>query len=162
MRDFFWNACRTYTALEKRTVQTARCVSVLKFPTISNAPSSPCHGLADDCLRRRTGDKIGATPYILGMIEKRRQVPRMVTITSADLRKQFGRCRELALKEPVSVTHHGRESLVVLSADEFKRLKALDTRQAFYAWELPEDLAKALEEAEPPAFTARFDHELDA
>jgi prevent-host-death family protein len=86
----------------------------------------------------------------------------MVTITSADLRKQFGRCREIALKEPVSVTHHGRESLVVLSADEFKRLKALDTRQALYAWELPEELAKALEEAEPPVFTAQFDHEMDA
>ena len=85
----------------------------------------------------------------------------MVTVTSADLRKQFGRCRELALKQPVSVTHHGRESLVVLSVDEFKRLKALDTRQALYAWELPEELANALEEAEPPAFTAQFDRELE-
>jgi prevent-host-death family protein len=86
----------------------------------------------------------------------------MVTITSSDLRKQFDRYRELALKEPVSVTHHGHESLVVLSVDEFKRLKALDTRQALYAWELPEDLAKALEQAEPPAFAAQFDHELEA
>jgi PHD/YefM family antitoxin component YafN of YafNO toxin-antitoxin module len=86
----------------------------------------------------------------------------MVTITSADLRPQFTRCRELALKEPVSVTHNGRESLVVLSADEFKRLKALDTRQALYAWELPTDLANTLEVAVPPAFTAQFDHELAA
>ena len=86
----------------------------------------------------------------------------MVTITAADLRRQFTRCRELALKEPVSVTHNGRESLVVLSADEFKRLKALDTREALYAWELPQDLADALEAAEPPAFTAQFDHELEA
>jgi PHD/YefM family antitoxin component YafN of YafNO toxin-antitoxin module len=86
----------------------------------------------------------------------------MVTITSADLRRQFTRCRELALKEPVSITHNGRESLVVLSADEFKRLKALDTREALYAWELPQDLADALESAAPPAFTAQFDHELEA
>ena len=86
----------------------------------------------------------------------------MVTVKSADLRRQFTRYRELALKEPVSVTYNGQESLVVLSADEFKRLKALDTRQALYAWELPADLAKALETAEPPAFTAKFDHELDA
>lgn len=86
----------------------------------------------------------------------------MVTVSSADLRKQFGRCRELALKGPISVTHHGRESLVVLSADEFRRLKALDTRQALYAWELPEDLATALEEAEPPAFTTQFNRELEA
>jgi PHD/YefM family antitoxin component YafN of YafNO toxin-antitoxin module len=86
----------------------------------------------------------------------------MVTVTSADLRRQFNRCRKLALKEPVSVTHNGREILVVLPADEFKRLKALDPRQARYAREIPRDLADALETAEPPAFTAQFDHELEA
>lgn len=84
----------------------------------------------------------------------------MVTITSAELQKQFGRYRELALRAPVSVTHHGRESLVVLSADEYKRLKALDTRQALHAWELPDDLVRALEVAEPPAHTAEHDHEM--
>ncbi len=61
----------------------------------------------------------------------------MVTVTAAELQKQFGRYRETAIKEPVSITHHGRESLVMLSAEEYKRLKALDTRQAFYADELP-------------------------
>ena len=86
----------------------------------------------------------------------------MVTITSAELRRQFTRWRELAQKEPVSVTHNGRQSVVVLSAEEFQRLKALDTRQALYAWELPADLAAALETAEPPAFTAQHDHELEA
>lgn len=86
----------------------------------------------------------------------------MVKISSVDFGKRFGRCRELALKEPVAVTHHGRESLAVLSAEEFKRLKALDKRQALYTWELPENLAKALEEAEPPEFTAQFDRELES
>jgi prevent-host-death family protein len=86
----------------------------------------------------------------------------MVTVKSADLRRQFTRYRELALREPVSVTHNGQESLVVLSAEEFKRLKALDTREALYAWELPQDLARALETAEPPAFTAKFDNEMEA
>jgi PHD/YefM family antitoxin component YafN of YafNO toxin-antitoxin module len=84
----------------------------------------------------------------------------MVTVTAAELQKQFGRFRDLALREPVSVTHHGRDSLVILSADEYVRLKALDSRQAVHPWELPDDLAEALENAEPPAFTAQFDHEL--
>lgn len=84
----------------------------------------------------------------------------MVTTTAANLHKQFGRYREMALKEPVSVTHRGHDCVVILSSDEFKRLKALDTRQAFYAWELPDELAAALETAEPPGFTAQFDHEL--
>lgn len=85
----------------------------------------------------------------------------MDTVTSVELQKHFGPVREKALKGPVSVTHHGRESLVVLSADEFHRLKALDTRQAFYAWELPDDLAQALETARAPASTAQFNHELE-
>jgi PHD/YefM family antitoxin component YafN of YafNO toxin-antitoxin module len=84
----------------------------------------------------------------------------MVSVTAAELQKQFGRFRDLALREPVSVTHHGRESLVIVAADEYARLKALDTRQALHPWELPDDLAEALEQAEPPASSAQFDHEL--
>lgn len=49
----------------------------------------------------------------------------------------------MAKREPVSITDRGRDSLVLLSADEFERLKALDARKAFYAWELPDDLAAA-------------------
>jgi hypothetical protein len=57
----------------------------------------------------------------------------MVTISDVELRRQFTRCRELALTEPVTITYHGQESLLMLSADAFKRLKSLDMRQAFYA-----------------------------
>ncbi len=84
----------------------------------------------------------------------------MVTITSAELQRQFGRYRDMALKEPVTVTHHGRESLVILSVEEYRRLETLDTRRAFYAWELPDEMATALEQAEAPANAAEFDHEL--
>jgi len=84
----------------------------------------------------------------------------MVTITAAELQKQFGRYREMAIKEPVSVTHHGRESLVILSAEEYKRLKSFDDRRAVYPRELPADLAEALESAEPPEFSKQFDSEI--
>lgn len=69
----------------------------------------------------------------------------MVTITAAELQNHFGRYRDIAQREPVSVTHHGRESIVVLSAEEYKRLKALDTRQAFFSHELPDDLMAELD-----------------
>lgn len=75
----------------------------------------------------------------------------MVTITAAELQKQFGRYREIAIREPVAVTHHGRDSLVVLSADEYKRLKSMDDRRAYFANELPEELIQALETTTPPA-----------
>lgn len=84
----------------------------------------------------------------------------MVKITAAELQKQFGRYREVAIREPVSVTHHGRDSLVILSADEYRRLKALDDRKAVHPWELPDDLALALETAAPPEATREFDHEI--
>jgi len=83
----------------------------------------------------------------------------MVTITAAELQNSFGRWRDRAQKEPVSVTHHGRESVVVLSADEYKRLKSLDTRQAFYAHELPDEVVRALERAEYPSEGDQFNHE---
>jgi len=55
----------------------------------------------------------------------------MVTITAADLAKQFGKYRDLALREPVSITHHGRQTLVMLSAEEYERLKSMEkNRQA--------------------------------
>lgn len=83
----------------------------------------------------------------------------MVTVTAAELQKQFGRYREAAIREPVSVTHHGRESLVILSAAEYRRLKALDERRAVHPSELGADLLAALDRAEAPDFTARFDDE---
>jgi prevent-host-death family protein len=83
----------------------------------------------------------------------------MITVTAAELQKQFGRYRDAAIREPVAVTHHGRESLVVLSADEYRRLKALDTQQAVRPWDLPDDLVSALDAAEVPPDAAAFNHE---
>ncbi len=85
----------------------------------------------------------------------------MVKITSAEAQKQFGRYGEIAQREPVSITNHGRDSLVLLSATEYARLKALDTRKAYFAWELPDDLVKALDETSAPRWTERFDGELE-
>ena len=85
----------------------------------------------------------------------------MITITAAELQKQFGRYRDIAIREPVAVTHQGRESIVVLSADEYQRLKALDDApRAHYAWEMPQDALEALEAASAPKFTRRYDDEL--
>ena len=38
---------------------------------------------------------------------------------------------------------------------------ALGTREAFYAWDLPEDVSHGLEGGEPAVFKAQFDHELE-
>lgn len=85
----------------------------------------------------------------------------MVTITSAEFQKNFGRYKEAAQRGPVSVTSHGRESLVVLSAEEYRRLAALDTRRAYHPADLPPELRQALEEARAPAEAMRFDGEME-
>lgn len=69
----------------------------------------------------------------------------MPTVTAAELQKQFGLYREIARNEPVTVTHHGRESLVVMAIEEYRRLKALDTRRAYYPHELPDHIVTELE-----------------
>ena len=85
----------------------------------------------------------------------------MTRVTSAQLQKQFGLFSETAQREPVTITKHGRDSLVLLSVDAYERLKSFDTREAFLVADLPDDLIEALEKAEPPAWTAKYDHELD-
>ncbi len=83
----------------------------------------------------------------------------MINVTSAEFQKAFGRYREAAQQEPVTITHHGRESLVLLSTREYRRLKQRD-REALYAWELPEEDLQALAAAEAPGEAAVYDHEL--
>jgi prevent-host-death family protein len=83
----------------------------------------------------------------------------MVSVTSAEFQKSFGRYREVAQREPVTITSYGRESLVLLSAEEYRRLKQHD-RKALHPWELSKDALAALEAAEPSAEAALFDHEL--
>lgn len=79
-------------------------------------------------------------------------------VSAGEFQRSFGRYRELALQAPVSITNHGRESLVLLSVAEYRRLKLMD-RQALYAWELDSESIKALEAAEPPPEAAAFDGE---
>lgn len=83
------------------------------------------------------------------------------TASAADVARNFGRFKELAQRGPVAVTSHGRDSVVLISADEYARLKSLDDRVAMYAHELPDDLAEALATAEPPEESKAFDHELE-
>ena len=49
-------------------------------------------------------------------------------VTAADVAKNFGQFADKALVEPVSITKHGREHLVLLSAGEYARLMRRDRR----------------------------------
>lgn len=79
-------------------------------------------------------------------------------VTSADFQKAFGRFREKALQEPVVITNHGRESLVLLSAQEYRRLKSQD-RRALHPWELNPREVEALTASQPAPEGDEFNDE---
>ena len=80
--------------------------------------------------------------------------------TAAEIARNFGRYKELAQRAPVEVTSHGRKSVVLISAGEYARLKALDDRQALYVNELPASMVKALKTAKPPVTSKAFNREM--
>ncbi|MEZ4614361.1 MAG: type II toxin-antitoxin system prevent-host-death family antitoxin [Caldilineaceae bacterium] len=62
----------------------------------------------------------------------------LTRVTASEFQKAFGAMSDTALKNPVTITKQGRDHLVVLSADEYQRLKRCD-RQAFRLGELPQE-----------------------
>jgi prevent-host-death family protein len=83
----------------------------------------------------------------------------MEVTTSADFQRKIGHYQDRALVEPVMVTRNGRERVVLISADEFKRLKRRD-REVLRVEDLTEADLAAIRVAEPPAEAAAFDHEV--
>ena len=80
-------------------------------------------------------------------------------VTSAEFQKAFGRYREAALRAPVTITNHGRDSLILMGVDEYQRLKSRD-RQALRVEDLTDAEFTAIAEQELPQSLAEFDHEL--
>jgi len=83
-----------------------------------------------------------------------------VTVSSGEFLKAYGRISETALRQPVSITNHGRERLVLLSADEYRRLKQND-RVALRPAELSDAELHALETMALPEDGREFDDEVD-
>lgn len=84
----------------------------------------------------------------------------MVKISSAEFQKNFGRYQDVALKEPVTVTRNGRDRTVLLSIEEYERLKRRDRRVMSLDDFTDEDIA-AIEQAQVPPEAAQFNHEVE-
>jgi prevent-host-death family protein len=61
----------------------------------------------------------------------------MLTVSAAEFQRNFGRYQDEAVKQPVSITGNGRDRLIVVSVDEYQRLKQQD-RAAFKTHDLSE------------------------
>ncbi|MEJ0026968.1 MAG: type II toxin-antitoxin system prevent-host-death family antitoxin [Rhizomicrobium sp.] len=66
------------------------------------------------------------------------------TTTAGELVRQFSHYSDLALSEPVIVTKNGRPRNVLLSVEEYERLKLRD-RQVVKIEDLPEEFIPQLE-----------------
>jgi len=75
-------------------------------------------------------------------------------VTASEFQKTFGALSDKALREPVAITKQGRDHLVVLSAEEYARLKRRD-RGVHTAGDLPDDWLEAVERSE---MDPRHDH----
>ena len=84
----------------------------------------------------------------------------MARITSTQFIKTPGAYQDQAQREPVVIMKHKREHTVLLSAQEYHRLKRRD-RQVFRVGELSAADIAAIAAVEAPAEAAAFDHELE-
>lgn len=68
-------------------------------------------------------------------------------VTTAEFIEGYGVLADRALTEPVTITKDGRDRLVLLSADEYERLRRRD-RRAILPEELSEEEVAAIAAAE--------------
>ena len=84
----------------------------------------------------------------------------MTKVSSGDFQREFGRYRAIAQREPVIITNHGREDVVLLSAEDYARLRRYEQR-AFHVRELPDNIVDELGTVSPPKAASQFDHEYE-
>lgn len=81
------------------------------------------------------------------------------SVSSVEASKSFGRISRLALEAPLTITHHGRDSLVLMSAAEYQRLKSRD-RAVLALGDFTEQERAVIAASRAPVEAADFDDEL--
>jgi prevent-host-death family protein len=110
-------------------------------------PAGHCHQIRTSCIFRGIQElSIMSTDDV-------------VTVTSADFQRNIGLYQDEALKKPVAITKNGRPRTVLISAEEYERLKRRD-RRVITAGEVSERQIAALREARVPDRFADLDAEL--
>jgi prevent-host-death family protein len=82
-----------------------------------------------------------------------------VTVSAAEFHRNVGVYQDIALTKPVTITKNGRERTVLLSAQEYARLKRRD-RRVIGAGELSEHQVDAIRNARVPDQYADLDKEI--
>ena len=83
----------------------------------------------------------------------------MIKVSTAEFIAGYGQFADKALSEPVTIMKNGRDRLVVISAEEYARLKRRD-RQVWRTAEIPESYVDLIRKTETPAETEALNHEI--
>ncbi len=73
-----------------------------------------------------------------------------MTITNAsEFQKRLGEFSSIARREPVTITRHGRPTLVLLAAEDYERLRRFEERstKAVRTVDLPRETIEAMKSA---------------
>ncbi len=84
----------------------------------------------------------------------------MVRVSSGELQRKIGHIQDLALIQPVTITTNGRDRLVMMSAEEYRRLKRRD-REVMGIEDFTQADLEALRLIQASATSASFDHEVN-
>ena len=84
----------------------------------------------------------------------------MLTVAAGDFQRNFGRYQDEALKQPLVITRNNRDRLVVLSVEEYQRLKRRD-REVMRTEELAPEQLVALTEGGMDPRHAHLNKELE-
>lgn len=71
----------------------------------------------------------------------------MTRISSTEFQQNIGAYSDAAMRKPVVITKRDRDRLVLLSIEDYNRLKALDDRVAAHPADLPDFLKEALDQS---------------
>ncbi len=82
----------------------------------------------------------------------------MIRVSSTEFGNEVGRYQDAALTQPVVVTVNGRDRNVMISADEFRRLKRRD-REVLGIEDFSDADIEAVRRAEPSRDAETFNHE---
>ena len=83
----------------------------------------------------------------------------VLKVSAAEFQRNIGRYQDLALRNPVAVTRNGRESCMLISTEEYRRLKRRD-REVLGLEDFTDADIAALEDSRPPAESTAFNPEL--
>lgn len=83
----------------------------------------------------------------------------MIKVSAAEFQRNIGRYQDLALTQAVAVTRNGRDRTVLISVEEYQRLKQHD-RQVLTLDDFTAGDVAALEATRAPDAAKAFDSEL--